>query len=116
MVKVQFFTVSAKLIITVEHQDVLNDNAVGLAGIDKLADVTGPGRSPVDNAQIFIFTVDKLAPAGLIQTEDQVTVFVLIGGLNGGSITGDDAVVVNADGKAGFLGFLDKPGGTLGGI
>ena len=116
VIKVQFFSVSTELIVAVEHQDILNDDAVGLAGIDKLADVTGPGRGPVDNAQIFIFTIDKLAPAGLVQTEDQVTVFVLVGGLNGGSITGDDAVVVDADGKAGFLGFLDEPGGALGGI
>ena len=116
MIKVELLTVGTELVGAVEHQDVLNDNAVGLAVILEFADLIGPGRSPVGDLEVFIFAVDELAPAGLVQTEDQVAVFLLVGSLNSSSVTGDDAVVIDADGEAGFLCLLDQPGGALGGV
>ena len=116
VIKVQLFALGAQLVGAVQHQDVLDDNAVGLAVILEFADLVRPGRSPVDDLQVLVLAVDQLAPAGLVQTENQVAVLVLVGGLDSGGITRDDAVVVDADGEAGFLGLLNQPGGTLGGV
>ena len=112
----ELLAVGAQLIVPIEHQDVLDDNAVGFAVILESADFLSPGRRPVHDLQVLILTVDQLAPAGLVQTEDQIAVFVLVGGLDGGGVAGIDFVGVQADGEAGFLGFLDQPGHTLGGV
>ena len=113
VIKVQLFAVGAELVVTVEHQDVLDDKAIGLAVILVLANLVGPGGSPVDDGQVLIGAVNQLAPAGLVQAEDQVAVLVLIGGLDSGGITRDDGVIVNADGEACGLGLVNEPGGTF---
>ena len=86
MVKVELRAVGAQLVIPVEHQHVLDDQAVGLAGVDILAHVARPGGGPVHNLQVLIGAVHQLAPAGLVQTEDQIAVLVLVGGLDGGGV------------------------------
>ena len=114
--KVQLLAVGAEFVVAIEHQDVLDDKAVGLSVVLVFADLVSPGGCPVDQGQVLISTVDQLAPAGFIQAEDQVAVLLLVGGLDSSRVTGDDGVVVNADGEAGFLGLIDKPGGALGGV
>ena len=112
----QSLAVGAQLIGTVQHQHVLDDQTVGSAGISILADLISPGGRPFHQGQVLVGAVDDLAPAGLVQTEQDVAVLVLVGSLDGGGITGDDGVIVNADGEAGVLGFLNEPGGALGGV
>ena len=112
----QGLTVGAQLIGTVQHQHVLDDQTVGSAGIGILTHLIGPGRSPVHQGQVLVGAVDHLAPAGLVQTEQDVAVLVLVGSLDGGGITGDDAVVVNGHGEAGVLGSVHQPGGALRGV
>ena len=114
--KVQLFAVGAELVGTVEHEDVLDDEAVGLAIILVFADFFRPGRSPVNEGQVLVDAVHDLAPAGLVQTEEDVAVLLLVGSLDGGRVAGDDAVVVNADGEAGFLRLVHEPRGALGGV
>ena len=112
----QSLAVGAKLIVAVQHQHVLDDQTVGSAGIDILAHLIGPSGRPVHQGQVLVGAVDHLAPAGLVQTEQDVAVLVLVGSLNGGGITGDDAVIVDGDGEAGVLGGVDEPSGALGGV
>ena len=116
MGEVQRLAVGAQFIVAVQHQHVLDDQTVGSAGIGILADLIGPGGRPVHQRQVLVGAVDDLAPAGLVQTEQDVAVLVLIGSLNGSGITGDDAVVIDGHGKAGILGGVDQPGGALGGV
>ena len=116
VLEVELLAVGAELVVAVEHQNVLDDEAVGRAGIGVLADLTCPGGSPVNELEVLVNAVDDLTPAGLVEAEEDVAVLVLIGGLDGGGITGDDGVIVNADGEAGVLGFLNEPGGALGGV
>ena len=114
--EVQSLAVGAQLIGTVQHQHVLDDQTVGSAGISILADLISPGGRPFHQGQVLVGAVDDLAPAGLVQTEQDVAVLVLVGSLDGGGITGDDAVVVDGHGEAGVLGGVDQPGGALGGV
>ena len=107
------FTVCAEFIISVEHQDVLDNDTVSLSVILVFSYIACPGRRPVSKLQVFVLSVNDLTPAGFIQTEDQVTVFILVGSLYCSCITGNDAVVVNADREAGFLGMIDQPCGAF---
>ena len=116
VLEVQLLALGAQIIGTVEHQDVLDDQTVGIAGIGILAHLCCPGGSPLGELQVLILTGNHLAPAGLVQAEQDVAVLVLVGGLDGGGVAGDDGVVVNGDGEAGILGFVDQPGGALGGV
>ena len=116
MVKVELFSVCAEFVVAVEHQNILDHEAVGLSGIGVVSDFFGPGGRPVGNLQILILAVDQLGPTGLVQAEDQVAVLVLVGSLNGGGISGDDGVVIDGDIEAGFLGRVDQPGRPLAGI
>ena len=112
----QLLAVGAQFVIAVEHQHVLDDQAVGLAGVNILAHIAGPGGGPVHDPQVLIGSVYQLAPAGLVQTKDQIAVLVLVGGLNGGSVAGNDSLIVNGDVEASVFGLGNEPGGALGGV
>ena len=114
--EVRDLAVGAQLVVAVEHQDVLDDQAVGLAVKLVVPHLVGPGGLPVHDLEVLILAVDQLAPADLVQAEDDVGVLVLIGGLHGGSVAGDDGVVVQRDGEARFLGGFHQPGHALGGV
>ena len=116
MVKVELRAVGAQLVGAVEHQHVLDDKAVGLTGVDVLAHLSGPGGGPVHQLQVLVGAARHLAPAGLVEAEEDVAVLVLVGGLDGGGVAGDDGVVVNGDGEAGVSGLVDEPSGALGGV
>ena len=116
VLEAQGFAVGAQLVGAVEHQHVLDDQAVGLAVVLVLAHFVGPGGGPVHHLEVLVGAVDQLGPAGLVQTEDDVAVLVLIGGLDGGGVAGDDAVVIQRDGEASGLGGILQPGGALGGV
>ena len=113
VVEVKLFAVGAELVITVEHQNVLDNNAPCFSVILVLTDLVCPGRRPVNNGEVFILAVDQLAPAGLIQAENQVAVFVFIGSLYSSRITGNNRVVIDADVKPCCFGFVNEPCGTL---
>ena len=114
--KCSFLALGAQLVVAVEHQDVLDDQAVGLAVELVRAHLVGPGGGPVHHGQVLIGAVHQLGPAHLVQAEDDVGVLVLVGGLHGGGVAGDDGVVVQGDGEAGLLGGVDQPGHALGGV
>ena len=116
MLEVQSLAVGAELIGTVKHQDVLDNKAVSRAGVCVLTDFGCPGGSPVDQFEVLIGAADDLAPAGLVQTEEDVAVLVLICGLDGCGVTGDDAVVIDGDGEARFLSLVNEPSGAFGGV
>ncbi len=116
MLKVQRFAVGAQLVGAVKHQDVLDDQTVGSAGVSVLADLVSPGGSPVNELEVFIFALDDLTPASLVKAEEDIAVLILVGGLDSGGITGDNAVIINADGKARVLGLIYEPSGALGGV
>ena len=116
MVEVELGAVGAQIVVPIEHEDVLDDDAVGLAVILVLTDLIGPGGGPIHNLQVLVLAVDQLAPAGLVETEDQIAVLVLVGGLHGGAVAGIDLIGVQADGEAGLLGLFDQPVHTLGGV
>ena len=114
--KVQCLALGAQLVVAVQHQYVLDDQAVGLAVILVSAHLVGPGGGPVHHGQVVIGAVHQLGPADLVQAEDDVGVLVLVGGLNGGSVAGDDGVVVQGDGEAGVSRGIHQPCHALGGI
>ena len=87
-----------------------------LAVVLVFANLGCPGGSPVNDGQVLVLAVNNLAPTGLVQTEQDVAVLVLVGGLDGGGIAGDDSLIVDGDGEAGILGLVDQPGDALSGV
>ena len=95
MIEVQFLTLGAQLIVAVKHQNVLDNQAVGQPVILIIADLVRPGGCPVDQFQVLVGAAHHLAPAGLIEAEEDVAVLLFIGGLNGSRIAGDNGVIVH---------------------
>ena len=116
MVKVELVAVGAEFVVAVEHQHVLDHDAVGFAVVFEVAHFISPSGSPIGDFQVFIGAADDLAPAGFVQAEQDVAVFVFIGGLHGGGVAGDNGVVIDGDGEARFLGGVDQPVHALGGV
>ena len=112
----QLLSVGAELIVAVEHQYILNDDAVGLTVILVLAYLIGPVGGEGNELEVLVLTVNDLAPAGLIQAEDQVAVLLLVGGLHSSGVAGDDFVGIKADVEASLLCLVYKPGYALGGV
>ena len=116
VLEVQSLAIGAVFIGTVQHQDVLDNQTVGLAVVLVLANSLSPGGSPVNDGQVLVLAVHDLSPTGLVQTKQDVAVLVLVGSLDGSSVTGDNGVVIDGNSEAGFLGFLNQPQRTLGGV
>ena len=106
MIKVKFYAIGAELVVAVQHQDVLDNQTIGLAIILEGANLVCPGRSPVSNLDVLIGAANQLAPAGLIQTKDQVSILVLVSSLHSSGIAVKNRVVINADAEAGLLGLF----------
>ena len=116
VLEVQLLALGAQIVVAVEHQDVLDDQAVGQAVILVDADLVCPGRRPVDELQVLVGAADDLSPAGLVETEEDIAVFLLVGCLDGGRVAGDDGVIVHRDGESSRLGLVLQPGRALGGV
>ena len=116
MLEVERFAVRALVVIAVEHQHVLHDEAIRLAGVNVLADFVRPRRRPVHHLQVLIGAVDQLRPAGFVQTKDDVAVLAFVCLLDSGVVAGDDGVIVDGDAEARFFGGIEQPVHALGGV
>ena len=116
MLEVERFAIRAPVVSAVEHQHVLHDEAIRLAGVNVLADFVRPRRRPVHHLQVLIGAVDQLRPAGFVQTKDDVAVLAFVCLLDSGVVAGDDGVIVDGDAEARFLGGIEQPVHALGGV
>ena len=107
MLEFQLLAVGAELVVTVQHQNVLNNQTICSIRIGVFANLIGPGRGPPDKLQILINTVYNLTPAGFVQAEQDVSILVLVGSLDGSGITGDNTVIIQRDGESCVLGLVN---------